>query len=132
MFFSCFSFSILLLNSLCFHLHIFGLYVLFSVLVGMSFCTSFFPPFLYLLLITFANFPSCFQYLQENFSLFLLLCSPLCSFLLFDCFDFFVRPPNLSLSIPQIYQINLLLAHSGTHSKALHLWVHEKCSVSRR
>jgi len=76
MFFSGFFFSLLLLNSFYFLLHIFRLSVLFLVLIHLSFC----PPFIpipYFIVIVSAHFPSCFQYLQGSFSLFLLLCSPL-------------------------------------------------------
>lgn len=120
-------FNFLLLNSFYFLLHIFGLSIPFSVL-GLSFCPPFFP-IPYFIVIIFAHFPSYFQYLQESFSLLLLLCSPL-SFFFFFLFlgglDFQIS----LLSIPQIHQIHLLPAHSGTHSKALLLCIHKKCSVS--
>lgn len=94
MFFSCFFFNLLILNSLYFLSHIFSLSVLFSVLVDLSLRPPFFP-IPYFVVIIFAHFSSCFQYLQESFNLFILICSSLSIyfFVLFR-FGFFVRLSN--------------------------------------
>lgn len=104
-----FFFSLLLLNWFYFCLHTFC--SIFSA------CWSFSPPFFpisYFIVMIFAHFPSCFQYLQETLSSFLLLCS--LSFLLFPLFWFWVRlsnllplhPSNLSNSSPRLYSFGFV------------------------